>query len=367
MLLTGKFVERARAHAIGKRAGAIVWIFSARDGLKEAHVSNLRFPIFELPSVVAVPGHLVGFSLQFSANGLAILNHYLCFDISYSTMLAAIPAFSDSTLEECGMTTTSSISDIRSRGSPPPSLPMKMASWPVSFALERVMPLCDEVAISRRSCVRIAPSIASSFVRAMGTRNTDPADARTSLELKGLTVPSPSSTPAAPKASAERRIVPRLPGSCTPAIASSGPACALAITSSGECSFQRTRAATPCGVSLGTTLANSLSGRSRVSTFAPIWGSSLAALFCAELLKNTARKRSPLRMASSRMRTPSMAQYPSGVALRGRRLDAIPLREGCACLRWGEGGGAAAPFGFDSQAGLWPERTPILRQTTVRY
>src|SRR5436309_15963909 len=107
-----------------------------------------------------VPGHLVGFSLQFSANELAILNHYLCFDISYSTMLAAMPAFSDSTLEECGMTTTSSISEIRSRGSPPPSLPMKMASWPVSFASERVMPLCDEVAISRRPCVRIAPSIA---------------------------------------------------------------------------------------------------------------------------------------------------------------------------------------------------------------
>ena len=40
MLLTDKFVERARAHAIGKRAGAIVWIFSARDGLKEAHKNH---------------------------------------------------------------------------------------------------------------------------------------------------------------------------------------------------------------------------------------------------------------------------------------------------------------------------------------
>src|SRR5438094_10538205 len=98
MLLTDKFVERARAHAIGKRAGAIAWIFSARDGLKEAHVSNLRFPIFELPSVVAVTGHLVGFALQFTANELAIVNHYLSFDIAYSTMLATMPAFSDSTL-----------------------------------------------------------------------------------------------------------------------------------------------------------------------------------------------------------------------------------------------------------------------------
>src|SRR5438094_8395279 len=135
MLLTDKFVERARAHAIGKRACAMVWVFSARDGLKESNVSNLRFPIFEWRSVVAVPVHLVGFSLQFSANELAILNHYLCFDISYSTMLAAIPAFSDSTLEECGMTTTSSISEIRSRGSPPPSLPMNCATRSVCCAL----------------------------------------------------------------------------------------------------------------------------------------------------------------------------------------------------------------------------------------
>src|SRR6266581_8634524 len=167
MLLADKFVERPWAHAIRKRAGAIAWILTAQDGLKEAHVSNLRFPIFELPSVVAVPGHLVGFSLQFSANELAILNHYLCFDISYSTMLAAMPAFSDSTLEECGMTTTSSISEIRSRGSPPPSLPMKMAIGSVSFASGRGIPLWDEVAISLRPCARIAPSIGCSFVRAM--------------------------------------------------------------------------------------------------------------------------------------------------------------------------------------------------------
>ena len=229
-------------------------------------------------------------------------------------MLAAIPAFSDSTFAECGMITTWSISDIRSRDSPPPSLPMKMTSGPASLASGRATPLCDEVAISRRPCARIAPSIGCSFVRAMGRRNTDPADARTSLELKRLTVPSPSSTPAAPKASAERRIVPRFPGSCTPAMASTGPVLDLVSTSSGECSFQRTSAATPCGVSLGTALANSLSGRSRVSTFAPIWGSSLADLFCAEMLKNTARKRSPLRMASSRSRTPSMAQQPSRVS-----------------------------------------------------
>ena len=64
-----------------------------------------------------------------------------------------------------------------------------------------------------------------SFARASGSRKTEPAEARTTLGLNGLTVPSPRTTPPAPKASAERRIVPRFPGSCTPAIANSGPAC----------------------------------------------------------------------------------------------------------------------------------------------
>ena len=44
---------------------------------------------------------------------------------------------------------------------------------------------------------------------------------------------------------AERRIVPRFPGSCTPAMANKGPALDLATTSSRENSFQCANAATP--------------------------------------------------------------------------------------------------------------------------
>ena len=50
-----------------------------------------------------------------------------------------------------------------------------------------------------------------------GTRKTLPADARTAFGFHALTVPGRHRTPLAPKASAERRIVPRLPGSCRPA------------------------------------------------------------------------------------------------------------------------------------------------------
>ena len=50
-----------------------------------------------------------------------------------------------------------------------------------------------------------------------GTRKTLPADARTAFGFHALTVPGRLTTPVAPKASAERRIVPRLPGSCRPA------------------------------------------------------------------------------------------------------------------------------------------------------
>ena len=59
----------------------------------------------------------------------------------------------------------------------------------------------------------------------MGRRKTDPAEARTTFELNGLTVPSPRTTPALPKASDERRMVPRLPGSCKPARTTIGPTC----------------------------------------------------------------------------------------------------------------------------------------------
>ena len=50
-----------------------------------------------------------------------------------------------------------------------------------------------------------------------GRRKTDPAEARRAFWFHGLTVPGRVMNPVAPKASAERMRVPRLPGSCRPA------------------------------------------------------------------------------------------------------------------------------------------------------
>ena len=58
---------------------------------------------------------------------------------------------------------------------------------------------------------RRAPAPASTPCR-KGTRNSEPAEARSVLGLYGLTVPFRNSTPVAPKASAARTMAPALPG-----------------------------------------------------------------------------------------------------------------------------------------------------------
>ena len=54
----------------------------------------------------------------------------------------------------------------------------------------------------------------------IGSRSADPADARSAFGPNGSAVPTPSAgqvaAPVAPNASAARKIVPTLPGSCTP-------------------------------------------------------------------------------------------------------------------------------------------------------
>ena len=70
-----------------------------------------------------------------------------------------------------------------------------------------------------------------------GTRKTEPAEARRAFWFHSLTVPAVVRTAVAPKASAERMSVPRLPGSCRAAAMSrSGVLCAGA--SCGERGFE---------------------------------------------------------------------------------------------------------------------------------
>src|SRR5579864_5720949 len=137
----------------------------------------------------------------------------LCLAASYNKIDAAMPALSDSTRGECGIVTNSSAIARISAGTPAPSLPTTIIAAPVKSASCSGLPLCDEVASTRTPCSFRADMLSPSFTRMSGSLNNDPAEPRTALELKWLTVFSPSKTARAPNASAERMIVPRFPGS----------------------------------------------------------------------------------------------------------------------------------------------------------
>ena len=72
-------------------------------------------------------------------------------------------------------------------------------------------PRCDEVPISASPAAATSPSVASTT----GTWNSAPAEARTTFGLNTSTEPGVTTTASTPAASAERRIVPTLPGSAS--------------------------------------------------------------------------------------------------------------------------------------------------------
>src|SRR4029077_6953056 len=119
-----------------------------------------------------------------------------------------------------------------------------------------------------------------------GKRKIEPAEPRRTFELYGLTVPSVRKIPAAPKASAERRIVPRLPGSCRPAATTNRPSFERSSSWSEEKAASLTRAATPWGASLGTIELKSALGRTEGLVRAAVWDSSFSGRGRADSLKN---------------------------------------------------------------------------------
>ncbi len=153
VLLADKFIQRARTHAVGEWASAVAGVITARDGWEKTHAKSLhhrgdvqRERGQTTRSEDAMHNGLIdrhisplarsGFpsSIFVSLCLCGDKPHFLCLATSYNTILAATPAFSDSTCAACGMATTSSISLMRSRGNPAPSLPIKIASGPASFA-----------------------------------------------------------------------------------------------------------------------------------------------------------------------------------------------------------------------------------------
>ena len=106
-----------------------------------------------------------------------------CRAASYKNMLAAIPAFSDSTRGECGIMISSSISATSFLSNPAPSLPMKMVIGSLRSAFGSGVPLCDDVATSLTPwlCNFAVTSFKSALSAAR--RKTEPAEALTTLLL----------------------------------------------------------------------------------------------------------------------------------------------------------------------------------------
>src|ERR1035441_7746123 len=218
MFLAHEFIQRSRTHAVGQRARALDSGIVVRDGREQIHkiISPRKHgDTEEIQEIVLV------LSVSLCLRGDT--SHFRFLAASYSTILAATPALSDSTCAACGMASVSSIWRVSSRARPAPSLPMKMASGSFHEICGSGVPWCDEVASRRTPCPRRSGMSSTEEICKQGKRKIEPAEPRRTFELYGLTVPSVRKTPAAPKASAERRIVPRLPGSCRPAATTNGP------------------------------------------------------------------------------------------------------------------------------------------------
>jgi hypothetical protein len=143
----------------------------------------------------------------------------------------------------------------------------------------------------------------------MGRRKRLPAEARTALGFHALTVPGSERMPSAPKASAERRMVPRLPGSCSPARTTmSGASFCVPRRWARVQSGGSTRAAMGCGVSVARVEARSSGGTRRISVAEGRWMESSSR--CESCATKTQGIRIPARRASSSRWNPSIPASP---------------------------------------------------------
>jgi len=96
-------------------------------------------------------------------------------------------------------------------------LPIRRAVGPVSSQkIERLGGTHGGGEDANAGLPQAAENTSQAWWRSSAMRRTLPAEARTAFGFHWLTVPGRAMMPLAPKASAERRIVPRLPGSCRP-------------------------------------------------------------------------------------------------------------------------------------------------------
>ena len=160
----------------------------------------------------------------------------------------------------------------------------------------------------------------SAVASSTGTRKTLPALARTAFAFHSLTVPGRLTTPVAPKASAERRIVPTFPGSCKPASTTINAVPSRPVTASQLHARGRTSAATACGVSVASAASSSARGAS--STSVSSGRSNCSSSRSSPCAANTHSTRKPARTASATRCGPSTP------------TSSAPLRPGCPRARF---------------------------------
>src|ERR1700728_3977757 len=137
-------------------------------------------------------------------------------------MLVATAALSDSTGPGVGMAMWAEARSSNSAESPLPSLPIRKAAGPERSELEQgIASALAEAGTAAKTGICRSASAAKAredFSATTGMRKADPAEARRAFAFQTLTVPGRAMTPLAPKASAERTRVPKLPGSCKEAV-----------------------------------------------------------------------------------------------------------------------------------------------------
>jgi len=248
------------------------------------------------------------------------------------TMLAGRLRHSDSTCAACGCA-MSHPCRASVHGQPAPSLPMIWLSGRFHETWGKGVSTCDEVASRRNAfCAQHRNPFHGRNLQERQIEKSIPRGAKT-FQLYGLTVPSVKKEAGAPKASAERRSVPRLPGPASLRPRAAGRHLRDRATERQTKLAILSSAATPWGASLGTMELKSAFGKMSVSVHALIWGRSFFGKRRADSLKNTLSNCWPLRNASSSSLTPSMAHSPRTVGSARRMPTAIPSAAGCGVRR----------------------------------
>ena len=140
----------------------------------------------------------------------------------------------------------------------------------------------------------------------MSRRNTAPMEARVVLTLHGSAQPSKSSSPSKSKASSVRRIVPTLPGSCTP----SSTTYRRPVSFSGRALWGRRQVnSAPWGVFMGDTEAITSRGICTIRAHLGRVSRAMSSLRATSTISAPQRTASPRSLGLSQRKSPVSRRY----------------------------------------------------------